>query len=186
VSDDTIYGVFTVAHVRVALPLSELREVIPSPPRFESLLATAPGLVGAVNVRHQVIPVLDLRHILGLDTAEPTDVVVVVSYQDLVFGLLACAVTGVVRLDDSALLGMEVVGEGPSLFSRTFERPGDGAVVCVLDCAAIRSLPGMPLAQDTGTIGSSSPATPATSCCCGAARSASAPTSTTFTRSSRN
>src|SRR3954453_16058849 len=107
-ASDTIYGVFTVARVRVALPLSELREVIPSPPSFEPLLATAPGLVGAVNVRHQVIPVLDLRRILGIDATQSTDVVVVVSYDGLVFGLLACAVNGVVRLEDSALLGMEV------------------------------------------------------------------------------
>lgn len=148
----TLYGVFTVARIPVALPLSELREVIPCPDRFEPLLAAAPGLVGAVRLRQQVIPVLDLRVILGLDTEHRIDVVVVITYQGAVFGLLACAVRGVVELDDADLLGMstdDAAPAGPVMFNRSFERPEDGTVVCVLDCAAIRRLPGLPLADDT-------------------------------------
>ncbi|GAA2614909.1 chemotaxis protein CheW [Dactylosporangium fulvum] len=143
-----LHGVFTVADVHVALPLSELREVIPCPPAFDPLLAAAPGLVGAVNLRHQIIPVLDLRRLLGLPDGDGTDVVVVVACDGSVFGLLASAVHGVVGIDGDARLGMTVNSE--PLFSCTFERPDDGAVVCVLDCAAVRRLPGMVVADDTG------------------------------------
>ncbi|MER7009057.1 chemotaxis protein CheW [Dactylosporangium sp. NPDC000555] len=145
-----LYGVFTVADVQVALPLSELREVIPCPASFEPLLATGAGLVGAVNLRHQVIPVLDLRRLLGLQAPPGQDVVVVAAHDGVIFGLLAGAVRGVVHVDADADLGMTVNGELPPLFGRTFERPDDGAVVCVLDCAAIRRLPGIALATDTG------------------------------------
>ncbi|GGM67678.1 chemotaxis protein CheW [Dactylosporangium sucinum] len=146
----SLHGVFTVADVHVALPLSELREVLPCPRTFEPLLARAPGLVGAVNVRHQVIPVLDLRRTLDLaDSAEP-EVVVVVNHEGSVFGLLAGSVRGVVPIEEDARLGMTVNSELPPLFSRTFERPDDGSVVCLLDCAAVRRLPGMVLADDTG------------------------------------
>ncbi|MEV4516903.1 chemotaxis protein CheW [Dactylosporangium sp. NPDC049525] len=146
----TLYGVFTVADVQVALPLSELREVIPCPATFDPLLAVAPGLVGAVNLRHQVIPVLDLRVLL--DRHEDTvaaEVVVVVTYDGSVFGLLANAVRGVVFIEDEAHLDISVNTSLP-LFTRTFERPDDSAVVSVLDCAAVKHTPGMVLAADTG------------------------------------
>ncbi|MEV6932334.1 chemotaxis protein CheW [Dactylosporangium sp. NPDC051485] len=145
-----LYGVFTVADVHVALPLSELREVIPCPASFVPLLAAAPGLAGAVSLRHQVIPVVDLRQLLGLDSPARRDVVVIVTYDGSVFGLLADAVRGVVDVAPEAELGMTVNSGLPPLFARTFERPEDGAVVCVLDCAAIRRLPGMVLAADAG------------------------------------
>src|SRR5215207_1419138 len=100
---DGLYGVFTVNEVQVALPLSELREVIPCPPTFEPLLASAPGLVGAVNLRHQVIPVIDLRGVLGMDAGSPMDVVVIVAHEAHAFGLLATGVHGVVRVEPDEL-----------------------------------------------------------------------------------
>ncbi|WP_433618023.1 chemotaxis protein CheW [Dactylosporangium sp. CA-139114] len=149
-SGGILYGVFTVADVHVALPLSELREVIPCPSSFNPLLATAPGLVGAVNLRHQVIPVLDLRRMLGVRSPSGQDVVVVASHEGSVFGLLGDAVRGVVQVEEREQLGISVNSELPQVFARTFERPDDGAVVCVLDCAAIQRLPGMVVATDTG------------------------------------
>jgi purine-binding chemotaxis protein CheW len=147
-----LYGVFTVNDVQVALPLSELREVIPCPPTFEPLLANAPGLAGAVNLRHQVIPVVDLRLVLGVDTGSPMDVIVIVSHEGHAFGLLATDVHGVVRVEPDELFE-HVVGSGRGaavpLFSRSFERAD--TVVCVLDSAAVRDLPGMPVVKDTGT-----------------------------------
>ncbi|MFI5914837.1 chemotaxis protein CheW [Dactylosporangium sp. NPDC051541] len=145
-----LYGVFTVAEVHVALPLSELREVIPCPESFNPLMASAPGLVGAVMLRHQVIPVLDLRRMVGVDSPAEPRIVVVASYEGSVFGLLACGVRGVVHVEEHERLGMSVNVELPQVFASTFERADDGAVVCVLDCAAITRLPGMVLATDTG------------------------------------
>lgn len=145
----TLYGLFTVADVQVALPLSELREVIPCPAAFDPLLAVAPGLVGAVNLRHQVIPVLDLRQLLDQRETGAAEVVVVVTYDGSVFGLLANAVRGVLFIEDEAHLDISVNTDLP-LFTRTFERPDDNAVVSVLDCAAVKNTPGMVLAADTG------------------------------------
>ncbi len=144
-----LYGVFTVNDVQVALPLSELREVIPCPPTFEPLLASAPGLAGAVNLRHQVIPVVDLRLVLGMDTGSPMDVIVIVSHKDHAFGLLATDVHGVVRVEPDDLFEHSVGGNSLPLFSLSFER--NDTVVCVLDSAAVQELPGMPVVKDAGT-----------------------------------
>ncbi|MFI5840073.1 chemotaxis protein CheW [Catenuloplanes sp. NPDC051500] len=152
-SADTLFGVFRISRIRVALPLTELREVIPCPPAFSPLPARAPGLVGAVNLRHLVIPVLDLRQLTGIEDTADDQVIVIVAQQGRVFGLIADEIEGVSRVSGDALMRMSVGGELPSLFSHSFERPDDGAVVSLLDAEAIAALPGMPVVQDTGPRG---------------------------------
>ncbi|WP_250032666.1 chemotaxis protein CheW [Paractinoplanes maris] len=137
---DGKYGVFAIGHFQLALPLEELREVIPRPVTFEPLAAGAAGLIGAVNLRHQVVPVLDLRPAMGIagDDA-PMDIIVVVIHEDHIFGLLAGDVRGVV---DRAARAVPTDSAG--LTTDVFERPEDGSVVSLLNSAAVRRLPGLP------------------------------------------
>ncbi|SHM23312.1 chemotaxis protein CheW [Cryptosporangium aurantiacum] len=150
-TDTTVYGMFTVGPTQVALPLSELREVIPCPPTFAQLPARAVGLVGAVNLRHLVIPVLDLRELFGLEEDGGNDVIVIVAREGYMFGLLADEIRGVSRIPADNLMEMAVGGEATPLFRETFEQPEDGTVVSVLDSAAILALPGFPAVRDAGT-----------------------------------
>ncbi|WP_067508800.1 chemotaxis protein CheW [Actinoplanes sp. TFC3] len=152
-SVEALYGVFHTGRVRVALPLDELREVILRPPAFDPLPVTAEGLLGAVNLRHVVIPVLDLCRLAGypeLDE-ETGRVIVIVAVGDQMFGLLAQQIEGVARITDEALMETLVAGERSALFSHTFERPEDGAVVSLLDAEAISRIPGVPVVRDTGS-----------------------------------
>jgi purine-binding chemotaxis protein CheW len=149
-----LFGVFHTGDVRVALPLDQLREVIMRPPRFSPLPATATGLLGAVNLRHVVIPVLDLRKLAGHTGGEDLGkVIVIVALGDQLFGLLADEIEGVTRVPPDALLATTVAGDRPALFSHTFERPEDGEVVSLLDAEAISQLPGIPVVQDPGPRG---------------------------------
>jgi purine-binding chemotaxis protein CheW len=145
-----LYGVFRTGDIRLALPLDELREVIMRPPAFSSLPATAPGLLGAVNLRHVVIPVLDLCRLAGHPTGnDDGQVIVIVARAGQVFGLLADEIEGVTRVTADALLETGMAGARP-LFSHTFERPEDHAVVALLDASAISALPGIPMVRDVG------------------------------------
>ncbi|AGZ46313.1 chemotaxis protein CheW [Actinoplanes friuliensis] len=149
-----LFGVFHAGDLRVALPLDELREVIMRPPSFSPLPATATGLLGAVNLRHVIIPVLDLCRLAGHEDGNTSGkVIVIVARGDQLFGLLADEIEGVVRLTADALLETTVAGDPPALFSHTFERPEDGAVVSLLDAEAISKLPGIPVVRDTGPRG---------------------------------
>ncbi|GAA2550061.1 hypothetical protein GCM10010435_19940 [Winogradskya consettensis] len=153
-SIEALYGVFNTGRVRVALPLDELREVIMRPSSFTALPVTAEGLLGAVNLRHVVIPVLDLCRLAGYEeTDEFGKVIVIVSRGDQLFGLLAEEIEGVTRITEEALLETSVAGDRPALFSHTFERPEDGEVVSLLDAQAISQLPGVPVVRDSGTRG---------------------------------
>jgi purine-binding chemotaxis protein CheW len=139
------YGVFAVADVTVALPLTQLREVIPAPTGYAALLAESPGLVGAVNLRHQMIPVVDLERALGRDGTGRPDVVVIVLHEEHLFGVLASGVRDVVEVEEARTFELEAGGVGRVLFRRSFEYGED--IVCVLDSAAVRALPGMPVVR---------------------------------------
>lgn len=148
---EALYGVFRAGDVRVALPLDELREVIMCPPALSALPATNEALLGAVNLRHVVIPVLCLCRLAGY---EPPDdggaVIVIVARDGQVFGLRADEIEGVARVPAEALLRTTIAGGRPALFTYTFERPEDRAVVALLDAAAVAERPGVPVVRDVG------------------------------------
>ncbi len=82
---------FDPAH---ALEVLVLRDLVPVP-------CASRGVLGVVNHRGRVLPVLDLRPALGLPDEGPLQEaqVLVVEAAGMVFGLLANAVAGVVRLN---------------------------------------------------------------------------------------
>jgi hypothetical protein len=111
-----------------------LREVIPCPAELEGLPVVADGVLGAVGLRRQVIPVLDLRPVLKRDgTRRPGQVIVIVAFEGRVLGLLAEQVRGVAKVDPASFHAMEAEGPGHLLFSHSFEREDDGSVVNVFD-----------------------------------------------------
>jgi len=145
----TLYGVFRSGGLHMALPLEELREVIVRPAEFSPLPTAGAGLLGAVNLRHTVIPVLDPCLLAGRPSAAETgEVIIIVSSDGRLFGLLADAIEGSIHVAAEALLVVHVGGGGPALFSHTFERGDDGAVIALLDAATIVGTPGIPTVTD--------------------------------------
>jgi purine-binding chemotaxis protein CheW len=145
----TLYGVFRAGGLRMALPLEEVREVIVRPAEFSPLPTPGIGLLGAVNLRHTVIPVLDPRQLAGRPPSTETgEVVVIVSSDGQLFGLLADAIEGSTHVAGEALLAVHVGGGDTALFSHTFERGDDHAVIALLDAAAILEAPGIPAVAD--------------------------------------
>ncbi|RBY74967.1 chemotaxis protein CheW [Blastococcus sp. TF02-09] len=147
-ADDVVYGLLRLAGMDVALPLSALREVVPCPRELAGLPASAPGLLGAIELRRLVLPVVDLRPLIGReDDRRPDQVVVVVAHQGQVLGLLADEVRGVTRLPAAALVAARTHGS-QLLFSHTFRHPDTGRAHSVLDAAALLGRPGVPTVED--------------------------------------
>ncbi|MEX5719793.1 chemotaxis protein CheW [Geodermatophilus maliterrae] len=145
---DVVYGLLRLAGMDVALPLSALREVVPCPMELAGLPASAPGLLGAVELRRLVLPVVDLRPVIGRpDDRRPDQVVVVVAHGGQVLGLLADEVRGVTQLPSSMLVAARTRGER-LLFSHTFRHPDTGRAHSVLDAEAVLSRPGVPTVDD--------------------------------------
>ncbi|GAB6900768.1 chemotaxis protein CheW [Kineosporia succinea] len=158
----TTYGLFATGEACVGVPLSDVREVTPCPDKLEVLPANAPGLLGALNLRGQVIPVLDLlrmrpEHALGADGSsgrEPGDghtprrVIVVLLRERQLLGLIVDSVHGVTTPPRLTRMGTPD-GQG-LLVSHTFTRAETGGIVSVLDVAAMFALPGVPVVQEEG------------------------------------
>ncbi|NIH70229.1 chemotaxis protein CheW [Modestobacter marinus] len=156
--NEDVYGLLRLAGTDVALPLSVLREVISCPEVLAPLPAQAIGLLGAMHLRHLVLPVVDLAPRIGrASERRPGQVIVVVSYADQVLGVLADEVRGVTSLGSDRLLPMTAGGQD-LLFSHTFRLPETDAVVSVLDAAAVLRVTGAPTVLDVTRDGSSSSA----------------------------
>lgn len=145
---DVVYGLLRLAGTDVALPLSALREVVPCPAELAGLPAAAPGLLGAIELRRLVLPVLDLQAVTGRpEDRRPDQVVVVVASGDRVLGLLADQVQGICEVAADSLVAAHAHGGG-LLFSHTFRHPETGRAYSVLDAAAVLQLPGVPTVTD--------------------------------------
>ena len=153
---DVVYGLLRLAGMDIALPLSALREVVPCPAELAGLPASAPGLLGAIELRRLVLPVLDLQAVTDRAQDRRADqVVVVVASGNRVLGLLADQVHGICEVPADTLVAAHAQG-GALLFSHTFRHPETGRAYSVLDAAAVLRLPGLPtvtdVTRDTATV----------------------------------
>jgi len=88
---------FTLAQENYGLEITFIREI--QPLKELTLIPCTPDfIIGAVNIRGKIIPVIDIRKLFGLaDVQLSTDAkVIVVQYQDLEIGLLASEVSDVI------------------------------------------------------------------------------------------
>lgn len=148
---DPVYGLLRLGSLDLALPLSALREVVPRPEELSALPVVATGLVGAMGLRSLVLPVVDLRPVLGLGDAPPAEqVVVVVAHERRVVGLVVDQVRGVTRVPDADLLPFATAA-GRLLVSHAFQLDDGATPVSVLDAAELLALPGVPTVAEAET-----------------------------------
>ena len=145
---DAVFGLLRLAGMDVAVPLASLREVVPCPLELAGLPVAADGLLGAMQLRTLVLPVLDLRPLIGRPAPRtPDQVTVVVAYGGSALGLLVDEVRGMVRVPEETLLPVTST-TGELLFDSVFLHPETGTPVSVLDAAAVLGRPGVPVVRD--------------------------------------
>lgn len=143
------YGVFRRGRLQLALPLHALREVVPCS-RLDALPCAAPCVVGGLDLRGTLLPVIDLQMLIGAGAmASPTaDNVVVMVSEGRLLGVLADSVTGIFGCEDAKLSRLAQATGGPSLICGGFPRDDDGSLVSLLSVEALASLPGVPQVAD--------------------------------------
>lgn len=102
---------FTVGGARYAVEVEAVTQVLDAR-ALQPLVAAPPWLLGAIVARTRVVPVLDLRHLLGLPGGGLSDLtrVVVVEVEGEAYGLAVEALEG--RLE-VAREGLEPAAAGP-------------------------------------------------------------------------
>jgi purine-binding chemotaxis protein CheW len=147
---DTIYGLLTVAGMNVALPLSSLREVIPNPEHLDAMPVGAGVFLGAMELRGVIVPVVDIRKLIGAEdhVASASDVIVVINDGKHIVGLLADGLNGITQVNQRQVTPVSASRGELMLFGETFVHPELQSIVSVLRIETILGLPGVPLVGD--------------------------------------
>lgn len=146
-----LYGLIRLGGMPVALPAAAIREVVTCPPALHPFPAFVPEVVGAIELRGQSIPVLDLQRFVSV-AADPdpvaTRIVVVLTCRERIVGVLADGIDGVVSLRCDALGALECDSNDlrHAAVSSTFVH--QELVGIVLDPGALLDIPGLSAAQD--------------------------------------
>jgi purine-binding chemotaxis protein CheW len=141
-------GVFFIGDLQVALDIQELREVLPFR-NLEPLPSDQAGLVGAVNLRGVLVPVLDLQKLTGFSNIHPEkyECVVIVQKEKQLFGLLAKQIVDVFKIPKEQIDLLQQNTDTPKMYvTGSFLHPLNQSLVNLLNLDALRALPHMTFA----------------------------------------
>ncbi|MGE0314548.1 MAG: chemotaxis protein CheW [Lautropia sp.] len=142
------HGAFSLDDLELALPIDAIREVVPGA-RLLALPCTNDAVIGAVDLRGVVVPVLDLRRLLARPVAPIAyPAVVVVAHDARLLGLLASAVTGVLEPRAQPPNPIETPGAQHAILAASLQRDADGSQSSVLSPRGLFGLPGVPTAHE--------------------------------------
>lgn len=147
------FALCRVGDVLLAVSVEAVREALPVPAAFAVLPWRIDGLVGGVNRRGTVIPVIDPVRFLGIDatTPAPDAVVLVIECDERVLGLRVDVLVGMERVDAELVHSLAplapATGRAP-LCVEAYGRPSGSDVVNVLDVRSLFRDTGLPLASE--------------------------------------
>ncbi|MDF8333467.1 chemotaxis protein CheW [Novosphingobium cyanobacteriorum] len=143
-----LHGLIRIAGLSVAIRSDAIREVVPCPEALEPFPRLRTDIAGALDLRGQLIPVLDLSEALGATrTDDKAQIVLILRHGDHVIGVLAEAIDGVCALPADAQSPLFATSDSDGrLLRASFHLPAGRGVV--LDVAALAALPDLPLTED--------------------------------------
>lgn len=144
-----IYGLVQVGGRVLGIQAVHIREAVPFPETVSPMALSLPGLLGAMVLRQDTIPLVDMAVMLGLSTDLPMAQRVVIIVNDVshqrLLGLVVDALQGMTSLDVSGTAEMCVVGRDTLLAGgRSFVH--EGMVVGLLDPQLLFDQPSLPYA----------------------------------------
>lgn len=143
-----LHGLIRISGLSVAIRSDAIREVVPCPPALEPFPKLRTDIAGALDLRGQLIPVLDLTDALGAERfGHDAQIVLILRHGEHVIGVLAEAIDGVCALPaeaQSPLFAKD--GDEGRLLRASFHLPAGHGVV--LDVVALAALPDLPLTED--------------------------------------
>lgn len=139
---------FALGSMQLALPLSAVREVTSCTSWF-AVPSAAACVVGGINFRDVIVPLLDLRILLGQGVETPAyPCAVIIVHDGHILALLVDEVTGVFCCDAGKLNRIHVIDPVAAIFFASLRRPDNQALVSVLSPQAIWALPQIPTVAD--------------------------------------
>jgi len=147
-----LHGLIRLSGMSIAIPAAAIREVVPRPDELIPFPSLIPEVSGAITLRGQMIPVLDLERLLSPSQSGKSGagrIVVVLRHGNLIYGIEAESIEGVSSLEEDALGQLEITASAPAhqLVRSAFVHHGMSGIV--IDPRALEQLPGLPMAHDS-------------------------------------
>ncbi|WP_276679788.1 chemotaxis protein CheW [Thalassolituus oleivorans] len=138
-------GVFQFGGLQLGVPLDCLREVIPYS-NLAPFPKSADCVIGGINLRGVIIPVLDLGPLLGQNTEIMAgSIIIILTISDRVVGILADFLQGVLTIPLESRSIIEVNGAELPLCNATFPHPDNSNFISMLSTDAILAIKNLPL-----------------------------------------
>lgn len=134
--DDTVdsqkYLIFMAGHLKLGVVAEDVVEILNN--QLITYLPMLPNFIrGIINMRGQMIPILDIRARLNMEPQESDTLVVVINLGDVQLGILVDAVDQMLDIPKANLLPMPA-NSTQLLVSGMCSLPDGSGTMMVLDC----------------------------------------------------
>ncbi len=135
------YMTFELGAMKYAIELPKIREILTYPDIITTLPNTEEWVKGLINLRGEVVPILDIR--IKFNTGKPiynsnTAVIAVITKDNRMIGIVVDKVDDVQRLDTSSLAPVSDMGSAiPSKYLKGFVRLQNNQMLVIMDIEAV-------------------------------------------------
>ncbi len=131
------YMTFELGAMKYAIELPKIREILTYPDNITTLPNTSQWVKGLINLRGEVVPILDIRTKFKTGPAiynENTSVIAVITEDSRMLGVVVDLVDDVQRLDTSNLAPVSEMGSAiPAKYLKGFVRLDNNEMLVVMD-----------------------------------------------------
>ena len=141
-SDNTSeYMTFELGSMKYAIELPKIREILTYPEIITTLPNTTGWVKGLINLRGEVVPILDLRIKFNTGQVEYNDntaVIAVITGDKRMIGIVVDKVDDVQKIDSSTLSPVSDMGSAiPSKYLKGFVRLDNSKMLVVMDIESV-------------------------------------------------
>ncbi|RXJ90264.1 chemotaxis protein CheW [Arcobacter sp. CECT 8983] len=135
------YMTFELGKMKYAIELPKIREILTYPELITTLPNTKTWVKGLINLRGEVVPILDIR--IKFKTGEvvyndSTAVIAVITEDKRMIGLVVDKVDDVQRIDISSLAPVSDMGSAiPSKYLKGFVRLENNQMLVIMDVESV-------------------------------------------------
>jgi len=128
---------FELGAMKYAIELPKIREILTYPDNITTLPNTTDWVKGLINLRGEVVPILDIR--IKFNTSETTydentSVIAVITEDRRMVGIVVDLVDDVQRLDTSTLAPVSEMGSAiPSKYLKGYVRLDNNEMLVIMD-----------------------------------------------------
>ncbi len=137
------YMTFELGHMQYAIELPKIREILTYPEIITTLPNTSKWVKGLINLRGEVVPILDVRIKFNtglIEYNEHTAVIAVITDDKRMIGIVVDKVDDVQKLDISHLVPVSDMGSAiPSKYLKGYVRLENNEMLVIMDIESVVS-----------------------------------------------